>query len=399
MVVMRSAFARTAAAKNCVGKATTPLLAGKVGVPTIQVATMRATYGEKYPYEKPWPYEQKKFNLFHEIVMMEKSLFRMNENSKIIIVEGNINVGKSQFAQDLAKNFDLKYIPSTTDADCFTYDGFDIRSVDDILSSGARSYDHADFLSDPHPEKGIMGRLQLMWLVEKFMTYARGLEHMLNTGQGVVMVQSVFSDEVFLDALVRIGWQNRTFRNYYNDIKDNAIVELLKPHLTIYLDAPVSTIRERVKKSTNPLEANSPNLSDKYLQTLEDVFKERFLPKMRLSGEVVEIDWTEPSDAMDMEVISEEIQNLVLENDDKEDPKFSDWQNMNDDMVALNRRRFGDETFLDNNFTRPLPFECPELMYSISEADERRRIIWEHPALHYAVGHAPQFGQRKLWSF
>ena len=182
MVVIRTAFARAAAVKNCAGKATSPLLSGKVGVPTIQVATMRATYGEKYPYEKPWPYEQKKFNLFHEIVMMEKSLFRMNENSKVIVVEGNINVGKAKFAQELAKNFDLKYIPSTPDSNCFTYDGFDIRSVDDILSPGARSYDHADFLSDPHPEKGIMGRLQIMWLIEKFMTYGRALEHLFNTG-------------------------------------------------------------------------------------------------------------------------------------------------------------------------------------------------------------------------
>ena len=182
MVVIRTAFARAAAVKNCAGKATSPLLSGKVGMPTIQVATMRATYGEKYPYEKPWPYEQKKFNLFHEIVMMEKSLFRMNENSKVIVVEGNINVGKAKFAQELAKNFDLKYIPSTPDSNCFTYDGFDIRSVDDILSPGARSYDHADFLSDPHPEKGIMGRLQIMWLIEKFMTYGRALEHLFNTG-------------------------------------------------------------------------------------------------------------------------------------------------------------------------------------------------------------------------
>ena len=29
------------------------------------------------------------------------------------------------------------------------------------------------------------------------------------SGQGVVLVQSVFSDEVFSEALIRMGWQNR----------------------------------------------------------------------------------------------------------------------------------------------------------------------------------------------
>ena len=179
LVAVRSVLARAA----CAGKATGPLLSGRVGVPVTQVATMRATYGEKYPYLKPWPYEQKKFTLFHEICMLERSIDRMNENSKVIIVEGNIGVGKAQFAQDLAKNFDLKYFPSTSDADCFTYDGFDIRCLDHILSPGARSYDHSDFLNDPHPEKGVMGRIQMLWVISKFMTYGRALNHLFNTGR------------------------------------------------------------------------------------------------------------------------------------------------------------------------------------------------------------------------
>jgi len=44
-----------------------PLSASKMAaVAPIQVATMKATYGEPYPYEKPYPYETRNFTLLHE---------------------------------------------------------------------------------------------------------------------------------------------------------------------------------------------------------------------------------------------------------------------------------------------------------------------------------------------
>ena len=48
---------------------------------------------------------------------------------------------------------------------------------------------------------------------------------------------------------------------------------------------------------------NSSVLNDKYLQQIEAMYKQIFLPKMREVGEVLEIDWTEVADKMDMEMV------------------------------------------------------------------------------------------------
>lgn len=56
--------------------------------------------------------------------------------------------------------------------------------------------------------------------------------------------------------------------------------------------------------SLKPREANSTLLNDKFLRTMDHYYKNSFLPAMRKSGEVVEIDWNEPADKMDMDVVS-----------------------------------------------------------------------------------------------
>ena len=42
-----------------------------------------------------------------------------------------------------------------------------------------------------------------------------------------------------------------TVVSYYNDLRANSLCELLKPHISIYLDAPVSTIQERRQKKAD----------------------------------------------------------------------------------------------------------------------------------------------------
>ena len=49
----------------------------------IQVATLRATYGEKYPYAEPYPYKERPVNTFTSA--FEKTLHRFNENTKVLI--------------------------------------------------------------------------------------------------------------------------------------------------------------------------------------------------------------------------------------------------------------------------------------------------------------------------
>ena len=136
MQAVKSAFPKTNGLKTLLGHGSKSVISNTV-VPctVIQVSSMRATFGETYPYKKPFQYEKKKFNFLHESLFLDRSLYRMNENSKMIVVEGQIGVGKEEFAKQLAHNFDLKYIPRVSEDDLFiTNGGLDIRAFNDVLS-------------------------------------------------------------------------------------------------------------------------------------------------------------------------------------------------------------------------------------------------------------------------
>ena len=150
---------------------------------------MKATYGEPYGYEKPWPYETKKYNFINE--WFDKTKARLNENSKVIVVDGNIAVGKNNFAKRLAKNFDLKYIGSVPDSQCFIgkENGFDLRSLNEFLTDATLFYDLEKWLTEPQPSVGRVGKLQLMWYQEKFMVYCHALHHLLSTGKEEPQIQ------------------------------------------------------------------------------------------------------------------------------------------------------------------------------------------------------------------
>ena len=158
------------------------------GLTEHQVATMRATYGEKYPYAEPWPYQTKRYTFLHE-ALYQNTVHRFNENTKVIVVDGNIGVGKNEFAKRLAKMFDLQYFPSVSDKAVFfdKVSGFDERSLDAILPASCQSYDLTKFLADKHPEKGRVGLLQRKWYVEKGMAYSDALLHLLSTGNFKMM--------------------------------------------------------------------------------------------------------------------------------------------------------------------------------------------------------------------
>ena len=101
-------------------------------------------------------------------------------------MDGNIAVGKTEFAKQLAQRFDLKFFPPTREKQLFMLPlsdyNYDVRGFDSLLPEGVQSYDLKKFYSDPYPEHGLVGRLQLMWYREKFMDYLLALRHLTNTG-------------------------------------------------------------------------------------------------------------------------------------------------------------------------------------------------------------------------
>ena len=68
--------------------------------------------------------------------------------------------------------------------DCFTTNPyrFDIRSLKDMLPESAQTHDLKDFYHDPHPEKGKIGRLSLLWYRHKFDSYCEAMKHLMSTG-------------------------------------------------------------------------------------------------------------------------------------------------------------------------------------------------------------------------
>lgn len=358
---------------------------------------MTPTYGAPYPYKDPFPYETQKFNIITE--HYDYTLPRFNENTKVIVVEGNITVGKHAFAKKLAKSFDLKYFPATLEAACFALqtNGFDLREFNEFLPKRSQWYDLKDFYTDPNPQRGRVGQLQLLWLVHKFETYQRALTHLFNTGQGVVLVRSSYADHVFADALRTCGYITPTFYNVYNDWERNSIVELLKPHLTIYLDAPVSTIRDRLKQHGSEIENNSSNLTDEYLYAIEHSYKNVHLPKMAKSGIVMELDWTEIADDVDHDAIVEEIQTINMATEDSDDRRFRDWYDMSEDMASFNRRKYDSQIVHRDCFSRDRPVECPEILWHDDDVPLLNRVVRFHPGLNYDPGWANQFGYKSLF--
>ena len=69
-----------------------------------QVATIvsKAMRDEGYKRPAPFPYKETTYSLFH--ALMDKTTHRMDENSKVIVVDGPIGVGRDEFAK-VRKNF------------------------------------------------------------------------------------------------------------------------------------------------------------------------------------------------------------------------------------------------------------------------------------------------------
>lgn len=69
---------------------------------------------------------------------------------QIILVEGPIAAGKEAFGKQLAADLDMHFIPPARMDDVYINDyGFDLRTLDDKLPPGARSFDTKKFLADP----------------------------------------------------------------------------------------------------------------------------------------------------------------------------------------------------------------------------------------------------------
>ncbi|PFX23226.1 Deoxyguanosine kinase [Stylophora pistillata] len=164
---------------------------------------------------------------------------------QLVIVEGNIGVGKSTLSCQLARKLNYRV----------------------FLEPSAKNPYLAKFYKDP---KKYALKLQLWIFKQRFRTYIAATKHVLQTGQGVLLDRSVFSDTVFAEVNFQQGTISSEGYEYYKDLKKKALQSVPIPHTTLYLDVSPETCTQRIHG------------------------RGRFLEEMRKVGSrVLEYNWTD----------------------------------------------------------------------------------------------------------
>lgn len=191
------------------------------------------------PKPAPFDYENKDYSYFRSLI--DRTTHRFDENSKVVVVEGPVAVGKTQFAAALAEDLGMKHFPEANmDIHYKRPNGCDLRMFDDQVPEDTRTFDHVNF--NLTPTHRLAGNFQLMMYIARYSQYIDALTHLLNTGQGVVLERSPYSDFVFLEAMYSQKFISKGVRSVYYELRGNTIEELMRPHLVIYLDMPLEKV-------------------------------------------------------------------------------------------------------------------------------------------------------------
>ncbi|KAE8750317.1 hypothetical protein FOCC_FOCC002877 [Frankliniella occidentalis] len=289
----------------------------------------KANMGD-YKRPPPFPYKEVEYNRYYQV--FDRTVDRFNENTKVLVVDGPIAAGKSTFAKQLAEELDMLYFPEADlDMEYINAYGYDLRKLNPRLPVKAQFTDIRDISRNPkHPNAGAV---QMQMLQIRFEQYIDALAHLYNTGQGVVLDRSVYSDFVFMEAMFDGGYISKEVKKNYDHHLEGIKVLAKRPHLVIYLDVPVKTVLERIKTRNRDWEVNSPLLTEKYLTKMERTYKLEFLRDMNVSSEVLVYDW---SNFGEVDVVVEDIERL----DFTEDPysaKFEEWKIEHDRELGYER--------------------------------------------------------------
>lgn len=197
--------------------------------------------------------------------------------------------GKTAIGKQLAELLDMHFMPDITMDYYYINDyGYDMRKLDPQLPVNCRSFDERNFLQDP--EHWNAASFQIIKFKLRYAHYIDAIAHLLNTGEGVILERSPFSDFVFLEAMYKCKYVSKTARDIYYILHKHAMPDLLHPNIVIYLDAPVPRILDLVKERKLPHEVNSKAMNTTYLETMEHEFKYKFLRDIRYKVNYCDID-------------------------------------------------------------------------------------------------------------
>ncbi|KAK6029507.1 deoxynucleoside kinase [Ostertagia ostertagi] len=224
-------------------------------------------------YPDPWPYKEKGF---HSIDMIkDRTKPHFHQNSKLIVVEGNIGAGKSKLSAELADHLGLYYMPEFKMEDVLIdrY-GNDLRNFYHLFPESFRMPDMDMFYKNPMSD--MTAKMQQRIFECRFDQYLNAVAHILNTD----------------------------FKHYYY-VRKSAVKQLhFWPHLVVYLDTPVQKCLENVRSRGNPNEIAA--VDERYLKTIEESYKDS-LKEYRRHSKILAYDWSRPGDA---DTVVEDIERL-----------------------------------------------------------------------------------------
>jgi NADH dehydrogenase (ubiquinone) 1 alpha subcomplex subunit 10 len=255
----------------------------------------------------PWPYKEKGYNTAY--MAWDWTLKRIDDSSKLIVVEGNIGSGKSVLAKELAEQLDFYWMPEFSMDDIMVnMYGIDKRDYYHYLTPCVQLPDIKMFYNNPKNKYN--AQMQDMMYFCKHEQYQNAIAHILNTGQGVVLERSPHSDFVFANAMKSKKYLSNDYFRYYHFQRKVTMPELTHwPHLVVYLDTPIDKCLERIKRRNLDYEVNSEVLDHKYLETIQESYKD-LLRDYKKHSKILTYDWETAAHA---DLIIEDIENLDLD--------------------------------------------------------------------------------------
>ncbi|XP_029967729.1 NADH dehydrogenase [ubiquinone] 1 alpha subcomplex subunit 10, mitochondrial [Salarias fasciatus] len=308
-------------------------------------------------------------------VLGERTTPRLKHYSKIISVDGNLALGKGALAQKLADKLGMLYMP---EPDTFYIDKMTGEKQPlPVKFNGMCSLEK--FYLEPNAADGNSYRLQVWMYLMRLLQYSDAIEHLLTTGQGVVLERSPFSDFVFLEAMSKQGYIRKECVQHYNEIKGLSLGEFLPPHLVVYLDVPADEVLKKLKQSSKSYLHNVPL---PYLKGIEDSYKKTFLPQIRETSEVLTYDGTQ-----DVEKVAEDIEYL----------KFEKGPWLEQDDVSYHHLRTLVEDKRAVVSLASIPKFLPEITVGAHDYDELYYAYRSLLGKKYAPGYNADVGDKLIW--
>ncbi|XP_028393121.1 deoxyguanosine kinase-like isoform X2 [Dendronephthya gigantea] len=201
------------------------------------------------------------------------------KQSHVIIVEGNIGVGKTTLTCQLGRKMNYRIFLEPTYKNPYL----------------------AKFYEEP---KKYALKMQLWLFRKRCMMYLRAVKHAVKSGQGVLLDRSLFSDQVFATVSHEDGNISKEGYDRYCKLRSQVLKLVPPPDVVVYLDATPLTCHERISKRGRGCESGIPI---KYLLELQKNYGNLLNELQNHGSKIMKYDWSEFGYSFE---VDEDIKNL-----------------------------------------------------------------------------------------